>query len=98
MPLLAVMVSCRGRGWPVPAAGVPLRVAVPLPLSTKVTPLGKAAALAEGRRREARGRDGEAAGLTHGEGGAGGAGDGRGLVHRQGEGLGGVGTRRRCWR
>src|SRR5437870_5080448 len=37
-PLLAVM--ARGYDPPVAAAGVPLSVAVPLPLSVKVTPVG----------------------------------------------------------
>jgi hypothetical protein len=39
VPLLAVIVN--GNVPPVPVAGVPLSVAVPVPLSTKVTPLGR---------------------------------------------------------
>ena len=42
-PLVAVIVI--GYTPPVPAAGVPDRVAVPLPLSTKVTPEGRAPVL-----------------------------------------------------
>ncbi len=39
-PLVAVIVI--GYTPPVPAAGVPSKLAVPLPLSTKVRPVGKA--------------------------------------------------------
>src|ERR1035438_6561454 len=39
VPLLAVIVN--GKVPPVPVAGVPLSVAVPSPLSTKPTPLGR---------------------------------------------------------
>ncbi len=38
---------------PLPAAGVPARVAVPLPLSVKVTPPGRRTGLTQGGRREA---------------------------------------------
>jgi hypothetical protein len=41
-PLLAVSMMLNGLLLDVPAAGVPLRVPVPSPLSTNVTPLGKA--------------------------------------------------------
>lgn len=41
MPLLAVIVKLYGTSPAVPAAGVPLMVAVPLPLAMKVTPPGR---------------------------------------------------------
>src|SRR4051794_29924975 len=43
MPLAAVMVNVKVP--PVPAAGMPARVAVPLPLSVSVTPVGSAPVL-----------------------------------------------------
>ena len=52
-----------------PAAGVPASVAVPSPLSTKVTPPGRAPRLAQSGGREAGGGDRERARRARGEGG-----------------------------
>ena len=70
-----------------PAAGVPARVAVPSPLSEKVTPLGSDADLRQSRRREARRGHREGAGRAVREGRAVARGDGRGLVDGESEGL-----------
>ncbi len=78
---------------------MPPSVAVPLPLSVKVTPLGKAPlSLRAGSAGKAwpvvtvNEPD-----VAHREGGVVGAGDGRCLVDCEGEALRGVGIRRRCW-
>ena len=64
-----------------PAAGVPLSVPVPLPLSTKVTPAGSVAppSVIVGRREAGR-RDGERAGRADREGRRRRAGDRRRLA------------------
>ena len=58
--------------------GVPASVAVPLPLSTNVTPAGQGARLGDGGGWVSGRGDGERAGLADGEGGVVGAGDGGG--------------------
>ena len=86
-PLLAVIVI--GYLPPVPAAGVPLSVAVPFPLLTNVTPLGSAPVSVSGRRRCPRRRYRETPCRAHRKRRVVGAGDRRGLrsVHRQREAL-----------
>ena len=75
-----------------PAAGVPASVAVPSPLSTKVTPRGQRSGLGQRRGREAGGGDRERArACPTVKVVRVGAGDRRGLVDGEREGLGGVG-------
>ena len=57
--------------------GLPLRIAVPFPLLTNVTPLGKAPLSVIVAVGEAGRGDREGVRLAHGEGGAVGAGDDR---------------------
>ena len=80
-----------------PASGVPARVAVPSPLSMKVTPEGSAPVSLSAAGREAGGRDRERARRARRERRVVGAGDRRRLVDRECEALGGVWEPRR-WR